>query len=206
MTTNTGTGKISAGSVSTGFVPATVTPSVTLNYNAATNELTGFPAALPVNVTSGGVTTTFAAGTPVTYTAGATISFGNVSFSISGTPANNDQFTIGRNTTGVGDNRNALLLGALQTSNTLGNGSITFQGAYGQMVSQIGNKTHELEVSSKAETKMLEQAMQAQQAESGVNLDEEAANLMRYQQAYQAAAKVMQTAGQLFDLLLTLGG
>lgn len=59
---------------------------------------------------------------------------------------------------------------------------------------------------NKAETKYLEQAESEYEAESGVNLDEEAANLMRYQQAYQAAAKMMQTASQLFDMLLQMGG
>ncbi|HYD61010.1 MAG TPA: flagellar hook-associated protein FlgK [Noviherbaspirillum sp.] len=182
-------------------------PTATLTYNGG--NLTGFPPDVDIKVThsDGTVTnyTSVTAATTVAYQSGDTFSFGGVSFSISGTPANNDKFVVGANTTGVGDNRNALLLGSLQTKNTLAGGSTTFQGAYAQMVSQIGNKTHELEISSKAETKMLEQAIQAQQSESGVNLDEEAANLMRYQQAYQAAAKVMQTAGQLFELLLDLG-
>jgi flagellar hook-associated protein 1 FlgK len=43
-----------------------------------------------------------------------------------------------------------------------------------------------------------------QQSEAGVNLDEEAANLLRYQQAYQAASKVIQTANQMFDALLDI--
>ncbi|WP_019141185.1 flagellar hook-associated protein FlgK [Noviherbaspirillum massiliense] len=101
------------------------------------------------------------------------------------------------------DNDNALLLAKLQTSKVLGGD--TFQGAYGQLVSQIGSKTHELEVTSAAEAKLLESAVAAQQNESGVNLDEEATNLLRYQQAYQAAGKVMQTASQLFDVLLSIG-
>jgi flagellar hook-associated protein 1 FlgK len=105
----------------------------------------------------------------------------------------------------VGDNRNALLLGALQTANTLGNGTATFQGAYTQFVSQTGNKTRELEVTSTAAGNLLTEVTLALQNESGVNLDEEAANLLRYQQAYQAAGKVMQIAGELFDLLLNLG-
>jgi flagellar hook-associated protein 1 FlgK len=109
------------------------------------------------------------------------------------------------NTNGKGDTRNALLLGALQTSNTLANGTTSYQGAYGQLVSTIGNKTHELDVTSAAAGKLLDSTVATQQSISGVNLDEEATNLLRYQQAYQAAGKVMQTAGQLFDLLLTLG-
>lgn len=105
----------------------------------------------------------------------------------------------------VGDNRNALLLGALQTANTLGNGTVSYQGAYSQFVSLVGNKTHELEVTRSAAGSLLTEATNALQNESGVNLDEEAANLMRYQQAYQAAGKVMQIASQLFDVLLSIG-
>lgn len=105
----------------------------------------------------------------------------------------------------VGDNSNALSLVALQTANTLGNGTISYQGAYSQLVSQVGNKTRELEVTSSAAGKLLTEATTALQNESGVNLDEEAANLLRYQQAYQAAGKVMQIASELFDVLLSIG-
>lgn len=105
----------------------------------------------------------------------------------------------------VGDNSNALLLGALQTTNTLGNGTISYQGAYSQLVSQVGNKSRELEVTSSAAGKLLTEASLSLQNESGVNLDEEAANLLRYQQAYQAAGKVMQIASELFDVLLSIG-
>jgi flagellar hook-associated protein 1 len=105
----------------------------------------------------------------------------------------------------IGDNGNALLLAGLQTSSTLANGTTTYQGAYSQLVSQIGNKTRELEVTSSASGKLLTESKVALQNESGVNLDEEATNLLRYQQAYQAAAKVMQIASEMFDMLLTLG-
>ena len=105
----------------------------------------------------------------------------------------------------VGDNGNALSLGALQTANTLGNGTVSYQGAYSQLVSQVGNKTRELDVTSSAAGKLLSETTNSLQAESGVNLDEEATNMLRYQQAYQAAAKVMQIASQLFDTLLTIG-
>ncbi|GIZ52672.1 flagellar hook-associated protein FlgK [Noviherbaspirillum aridicola] len=144
--------------------------------------------------------------TTIPYAEGDTFSFGGISVTITGTPVDGDSFVIGPNPTGAGDNRNALALGALQTAKTMAGGTTTYQGAYGQLVSAVGNKTRELEVSNKAETKYLEQAEAEFQAESGVNLDEEAANLMRYQQAYQAAAKMMQTASQLFDMLLQMGG
>ena len=105
----------------------------------------------------------------------------------------------------VGDNGNALLLGALQTANTMNGGTTTYQGVYSQLVSQIGNKTRELDVTSSAAGKMLSETTLSIQNESGVNLDEEAANLLRYQQAYQAAGKVMQIASEMFDVLLSLG-
>lgn len=205
-TANTGSGVISPGSVDSTYVPASLSPAVTMTYDATANELSGFPAASPVTVTSNGVATVFAAGTPVTYTDGATISFDGVSFTISGTPADGDTFTVGQNTNGVGDNRNALLLAGLQSSSTLGNGTMNFQAAYGQFVNTIGNKTHELEVTQAAAARLTADAIEAQQSDSGVNLDEEAANLLRYQQAYQAAGKVMQTASTLFDTLLSIGG
>jgi flagellar hook-associated protein 1 len=205
-TANAGSGKISAGSVDATYTSATVTPAVTLTYASATNQLTGFPATLPVTVTTtSGATTVYAAGAPVTYSAGATVSFGGVSFTLSGTPSNGDTYTIGPNTSGSGDNRNALLLGALQSTNTLDGGTNNFQSAYAQLINLVGNKTSELQVTSSAQSKLLADAVQAQQSESGVNLDEEAGNLIRYQQAYQAAGKVMQTADKLFDVLLSLG-
>jgi flagellar hook-associated protein 1 FlgK len=105
----------------------------------------------------------------------------------------------------AGDNRNALALAALQTTNTLGNGTASYQSAYSQLVSQVGNKTRELEVTSSAAGRLLSEAKLSLQNESGVNLDEEAANLLRYQQAYQAAGKVMQIASQMFEVLLSLG-
>jgi len=106
---------------------------------------------------------------------------------------------------GAGNNRNALVLGTLQTANTMNNSTATFQGAYSHLVSSVGNKTRELEVAGSAAGKILTEVSQSIQSESGVNLDEEAANLLRYQQSYQAAAKVMQIANEMFQLLLSLG-
>lgn len=115
------------------------------------------------------------------------------------------QFAAASQTGAAGNNLNALALGALQTAKTLGNGTATFQSAYSQFVGQVGNKTRELEVTSNAAGKLLNEVTVALQNESGVNLDEEAANLLRYQQAYQAAGKVMQIASEMFDMLLSLG-
>ena len=165
------------------------------------------PALQPVTVSSGGVSTTYAAGTPIPYSSGATISMSGISFSISGTPANGDKFTITpTSTNGPSDNTNGLLMAGLQSQKTLNNNSTTYSDTFNQLVNSVGNKTNELNVTGKAETALLAQSTAAVQSESGVNLDEEATNLLRYQQAYQAAGKMMQIASQLFSVLLTLGG
>lgn len=182
-------------------------PTTTLSYDATAGGFTGFPPYMDVTATVNGVSTTYPAGTTVPYTPpnDTTFSFGGVSVTMSGTPADNDNFQIANNASGVGDNRNGLLLSGLQLSNTMSGGTLNYQGAYSQMVNTVGNKTNEIKVTSAAASSQYDQAVQAQQSESGVNLDEEATNLLRYQQAYQAAAKVIQTASKLFDTLLSLG-
>ena len=103
-----------------------------------------------------------------------------------------------------GDNGNVLKIIALQSTNKLNGGADTYQSAYAKLVSQVGSKTHELDVTSASAGKISAQASSALQNVSGVNLDEEAANLIRYQQAYQAAGKVLQIAKQMFDSLLSI--
>jgi flagellar hook-associated protein 1 FlgK len=68
----------------------------------------------------------------------------------------------------------------------------------------VGNKARQVEVTLTAQENLVKQAQDAQQSLSGVNLDEEAANLMRYQQAYQAAGKMIELAGKLFDEILAM--
>jgi flagellar hook-associated protein 1 FlgK len=138
------------------------------------------------------------------FQAGADISAGGWTLQLKGAPAAGDVFTVGANAGASGDNSNALALSRLQTASTT-NGNASFQGAYSQLVNQVGNKTRELEVTSAAAGQLFSSAVTAQQSESGVNLDEEAANLMKYQQAYQAAGKLMKTASDMFDVLLSLG-
>ena len=138
------------------------------------------------------------------FQAGADISTGGWTLQIKGAPAAGDKFTVGANTGATGDNSNALALANLQSAKTTA-GDTSFQGAYSQLVNQVGNKTRELEVTSAAASQLHTSAVTAQQSESGVNLDEEAANLLKYQQAYQAAGKLMKAASDMFDVLLSLG-
>lgn len=219
--TNTGSAKISAGSVDATFNATTFfggpppTPR-TLTYSApvapaTVGTLSGFPAGpvtADVPMTIGGVT--YAAGAPlpagpIPYAPGATLTFGGVSVSISGMPKDGDTFVISPNTAVTGDTRNMGLLAKLQTTDTLIGGTVNYQGALAAMVSDVGNKTHELEVGTEAQTNLVSQLRQAQDADSGVNLDEEGANLLRYQQAYIAAGKVMQAVKEMFDALVAIG-
>jgi flagellar hook-associated protein 1 len=209
---NLGTGSISAPVVSDTTNLAsfgTTAAPLTLSYSGG--NLSGFPATLPVTYTplSGSPVTVSAPVASIPYTTGMTVAVGGVSFTLAGALQNNDSFTLGPNTNGVSDSRNAVALGNLQTTKTLlsanGAPSATFQSVYSQLVSAVGNKAREVKVNRDAQQSLVDQATQAQQSVAGVNLDEEAANLIRYQQAYQAAGKVMNIASKLFDQVLALG-
>src|SRR5574340_1571700 len=175
---NAGSAQISAGGVdSRDYLP--LPADVTLTYNGATNTFT-VGGAVP------------AAGA-ITFTSGQPIHFNGLSFTITGTPSSGDVFTLSSNGGGVSDNRNALALAGLQTRNLLAGSTVSYQGAYSQLVSDVGNKAREIDVTSSAQDNLVKQAQDAQQSLSGVNLDEEAANLIRYQQAYQASGMVFDT-------------
>jgi flagellar hook-associated protein 1 FlgK len=199
--TNTGTGKISEGTVDKDYLASPLTAPVNVKYTGG--NLDGLPAGQKVTMTVNGVKTDIAAGNPVPFKDGATYTVAGMSFSMTGAPQEGDTFTIARNT-GVGDTRNASLLGDLQSKNIMDNGSATYQSAYAHIVSAIGNKTREVQVNAEASAAQLEQADKAAQNVSGVNLDEEAANLLKYQQAYQAASKIMQVADTIFNSLLQI--
>jgi len=142
--------------------------------------------------------------TGVAYTSGSTITYNGWSITISGVPRAGDVFTVTQNTGGVSDNRNANLLATLQSAKTIGSGAATYQSAYSQSVANVGAKTRELTVASAAQQTLVDQTNAAQQSMSGVNLDEEAANLIRYQQMYQAAGKMIEIASRLFESLLAI--
>ncbi len=201
--TNTGTGALGAATVTAGYPAAPLAAPVTLTYNAGSNTLSGFPATAAVTVTVNGASTIYPPATPVPFTAGAVVSFNNMQVTLSGAPGNGDTFTIAINTGGTGDNRNAQLLAALAESKLVG-GTATFDGAYGQLVARVGTDANQANIESTAQTAILAQAQSAQQSISGVNLDEEAANLQRFQQMYQASSKVMAIASTLFNSVLDI--
>ena len=193
---NIGSGRISEGTVNVVFpVNANLQQPVSIVFDSPPTTYT---------VTGTGVPGSPVAG--VAYAEGTAITYNGWTMQITGAPAAGDTFTVASNTNATADNRNALLLANLQTKNTMTGGTASYQGTYAQLVSQVGNKTRELELTSLAQTSMVNQIVQSQQSVSGVNLDEEAANLLRYQRAYQAAGRVIQVANTLFDTLLSLGG
>ena len=189
---NTGDATIAPGTVNSPPPPnANLLNTVTITFASATTfDVNGTGTGNPAGVA---------------YTSGGNITYNGWTTQITGTPRAGDTFTIARNTSGVSDNRNALLLTALQTTNTVANGTANYQSAYSQLVSSVGNRAREINVQRDAQTALVQQTTSAQQSLSGVNLDEEAANLIRYQQAYQASGKVLQIASQLFDTVLGIG-
>ncbi|MGX4640611.1 flagellar hook-associated protein FlgK [Massilia sp. SYSU DXS3249] len=201
---NKGTGQVSAGTVSADYFTAPPSLPVTLGYtDAGGGQLTGFPAGATVTMTVDGTTTTHTGSAP--FKAGASYSFNGVNVTMSGIPKEGDSFGIAANVSGTADTRNIQALGALQTKNIFNGASATFQSAFAQTVSAVGNKTREVQVNASAGDALLKQVQSAAQNTSGVNLDEEATNLLKYQQAYQAAGKVMQIANTIFDTLLSIG-
>ena len=206
-TTNTGSGKIEVLAVASGYVPPTNGSPIQISYTSGVpNQLViTNTASNDITITSGNATVLTTDGTPFTYTPDAVITVDGMSFRISGAPKDGDAFTLERNNNAVADSRNALALGKLQTQDTMAGGKTSFQGAYAQLVGDVGNKTREIQVTGEAQQSLLEQAIAAREAQSGVNLDEEAANLIRYQQAYQAAARVIDIGSRLFDTLLSMG-
>ena len=123
-------------------------------------------------------------------------------FEITGKPANGDVFTIEYNDNGISDNRNAELLAALGTQNTMNGGTQNFTEGYAGLVEDIGVKTRQSQLDKDASSTLLEQSQNQRQSVSGVNLDEEAGKLIQYQAAYNASSKVMSVAQDLFTTLL----
>jgi flagellar hook-associated protein 1 FlgK len=135
----------------------------------------------------------------------------DLKITLSGVPANNDSFTISNSNNGsftaVGDNRNALALGQLQIAKTLNqvNGVATrsFGDAYGILVANVATRTHQADVGQQTQKGLLDQTNLRYESVSGVNLDEEAANLIKFQQAYQAASQIITVSNTVFNSLMS---
>ena len=142
------------------------------------------------------------AGPLIAFSSGADIDLNGSRVQINGAPQPGDVFTVSKNTSGAGDNGNALRLNDVLQEKTINGGNATPQDAFGEIVASVGSATQQSRVSQDALASLRENAESARNSLSAVNLDEEAANLIRFQQSYQAAAELISTANQLFQSLL----
>jgi flagellar hook-associated protein 1 FlgK len=179
---NNGDGTISAGEVANVADPNLLATTTIEFLTAATYSING--------------------GAPVAYTPGADIVVNGARVQISGTPAAGDEFVIESNAGGIGDNRNALSLIDALGSGIFDSGNVSLHAAVGQLVTGVGAQTVETQNRRDAQKLLMDQTRDRLDSIRGVNLDEEAADLLRFEQLYQAAAQTMGVANTLFDSLL----
>jgi len=201
---NVGTGMISqpatAHRVDMAALKTALSSDITLTYNAGPSP----------SFTGTGVTQV----SPAAFTPGQTnelaieIDGRSFTFTVSGRPHDGDTFIVGFNRNGVSDNRNALKIVDLQSKQTLGvypgvSGSgKSFTDGYGELVERVGTLTAQARMDSEATGAILKQATDNRDSLSAVNLDEEAANLIKFEQYYNASAQIIQVARSLFDTLI----
>ena len=130
------------------------------------------------------------------------ISYQGLELSFTAPPKQGDQFALDGNQDGIGNNENMLAMNALESKSVVGNK--TLSNAYIDHVNEMGNIARQATISQTALTVVHDQAVTSRDQISGVSLDKEAGDLIRYQQAYQAAAKTLQVASQLFDSVLQI--
>ena len=201
--------------------------SIGLEYNEATGTL-NFSAPLPAGVTitsvpvEGQPAQAAITGLPITpgqtnnlsyaieVEAGGVKQSYTIKQTISGRPSNGDTFSLSFNQNGVSDNRNALKLADLQNKQVVGldanvkhiSTGVSFNEGYGDMVERVGTLTAQARQDDVATGAILKQSTDNRNALSAVNLDEEAANLIQFEQYYNASAQVIQVARSLFDTLI----
>jgi flagellar hook-associated protein 1 len=141
---------------------------------------------------------------PFAYTSGQPITANGWSLTITGAPAAGDTFTVANNAGGIGDNRNALAtIDALTSASSLDGGTASLSGAANDLVSGMGVITQQAQSNASAQQVVNQDAVTARNNVSGVNLDEEAANMVRYQQMYQAMAQMISASNTMFNSLVT---
>ncbi|WP_111643285.1 flagellar hook-associated protein FlgK [Marinimicrobium alkaliphilum] len=122
---------------------------------------------------------------------------------IKGRPQAGDTFTVDFNSDATNDNRNALRFAALETQGTVADGGkLSLSDAYGRLVETIGSKSSLSRINTQAAEGLMQQTQATRDSISGVNIDEEAANLIKFEQIYGANARVLTVARDLFNTLL----
>ena len=140
--------------------------------------------------------------TGVPFASGEDIEYNGWTVQIDGEPAAGDRFTIEANSSGVGDNRNALQMAGLFDKNLLDDGETSLFGQVDGLVSRVGSATASANTALESQRGLLAQAKAARESVSGVNLEEEAANLIKFQQAFEANAQVIRVADTIFQSLI----
>lgn len=138
------------------------------------------------------------------YTSGGNIDVNGWRVQITGVPAVGDTFTMQSNVGGVGDNRNALQLGAVQSLGILSGGAQSIGEAFGSLVGNVGAQARQATLNRDAQEAIASYSREQMLEASGVNLDEEAADMLRWQQAYQAAAHTITVADEMFQTLMSV--
>jgi flagellar hook-associated protein 1 FlgK len=182
--TNTGSGAISSPTVLNAGNAALLTTATIAFTSPTTYTING---ALPAQTLPANGEITSANGWQVT---------------ITGTPAIGDTFTVKSNAGATGNNTNALALAAGQSTGVLNGGTVSVTGATSALITNLGSQAQQIKTAQAAQTAINTQASTAVQSVSGVNLDEEAANLLKWQQAYQAAAQALTIGNSLFTTLI----
>ncbi len=191
--------KTSAANGNTGNAVASAVTVIDPNNPALLSSATvSFTAADAYQVTDSGGTVLSSGA----YTAGQPISVNGWSLAFSGTPTPGDSFDVSSNSNGLNDNSNALILGGMSSLGVLDAGSTTVLDAYANLTTQIGTAGNQASANLTTQTSINTQAISSQQSVSGVNLDEEAANLVKFQQAYQASAQIISASQSIFSSLL----
>jgi flagellar hook-associated protein 1 FlgK len=186
-------------SISAGIVTDVTDPNL---LNTATFTFDNPPGTLraDVNVVVGAVA--YAAGAAIPYSNNMVIDANGWQFSLNGAPQAGDVFSVESNAGGSGDNRNALNLAALQSAGVFDGGIASYREDYGSLVGFVGSQALAANLERDAQGSLLFQAIDRKSSKASVNLDEEAADLIRYQQAYEASARLISTAQILFETLL----
>jgi flagellar hook-associated protein 1 FlgK len=176
---NTGTATIGSATVQTPTNPNLLTPA-TLTFTSPTAYTVG--------------------GTSYAYTSGTNINLNGWQVAISGTPAAGDTFTVGPGA--AGNNQNALAMANQATVGVLASGTISISGAASDLVTSVGSQAQQINTAQTAQTAVNTQAQKTVQSTSGVNLDDEAASLLQWQQAYQASAQAFTIGNSVFTTLM----
>jgi hypothetical protein len=193
MTTGAGRGLISAQ-----FQPGTVEPLPAMRAREFQIEFTEADRWKLTDTQTGTVLAERA------YDPVAGIHYRGVQLSLSRPPAKGDVYTFDGNSDGVGDNAGILQLANLEKSRQFIPTGRTIAESWLDRLNTLGNLSNQAKIAQTALEVVHQQAIEARDRVSGVSLDEEAADLIRFQQAYQASARVIQTANQLFDLVANI--